>query len=140
MTTTEIHDELFGHLKWDEQLKWWSDTIDVQNSAIELCLDIYAPADITAIMRESFLRCQQVNFDYRADVAANLLSLYNDKWNNDAPIGVETFASKLTLHSIVVENDGHVRLWHNVGALFEGYDIYAVIRPNGVFDRALLAG
>lgn len=142
MTTIEIYDDLFGHLEWDEQLKWWEGYTIIDNQQVQTYLSCDKTQKISEVVRTTFQICKDRNFDYREAIVAEMLDLYNESWREEGNDSIDeaTFLSIIEFESIHANSDGRIDIDYVAGDLFTDHAIEVRVNPDGTVLEICLAG
>ena len=138
-----IHDETFGHLKWDPLLDCWLGGIDWPrglHTEVAIWLpDGNVPAGLRQA-REGFAWLQQNEEHARRCFAGKMLELYNDTWrrDEDEPITEDEFLRRTEIMRIGFEDDGSLLLSYDNGDMFGGCVINAFFDADRSFRNAHL--
>lgn len=123
-----IETQLFGILKLDQSIGWFSGKGNWNGINIELSFPIDENRKITKglEMAEAMWKDQKKWKEKVDDFAVEkLLNLKNESWldEDEKELTAEEFKSKMKLESITFESDGSFDFWHNDGDLFWGHAI-----------------
>jgi hypothetical protein len=138
-------DPVLGHLEWDDQLNCWSGGVD-------LTPDFHAEFTVSATEEDRFLGIAAARVslawlkahepEARAQVAAEMVELYNDCWTDEGEISAEVFAQRIELNRASFGADGSVMLSYDDGptSMFGGHLLDAFFGPDKAYRETHMIG
>ncbi|MDQ2686365.1 MAG: DUF2262 domain-containing protein [Armatimonadota bacterium] len=147
MAERTIHDETLGLLTWNSRLDWWEGRfLLAPGHPIGFSIGVEeddSDANPTAEIQRTRLllgRLPELEPEARQLAADELLDIYNEEWNDDAPLSAEEFMARLTLDDIGIAPDGSAELFYQDDGLFAGHAVLVSLDADGNLDDADIAG
>jgi hypothetical protein len=136
--------DVFGRLTWDDNLGCWLGGIDWP-PGLHTEVAIWVPAgDLLAGLRLAREGLEWLQEDEEGQacrcVAAEILEIYNDNWQDEEPITEDQLVRYLELVRIGFWEDGSLLLTYDAGDLFGGHLIEGEFGPDRTFRGAGLVG
>lgn len=139
---------LFGTMQFDRCLRSYEGSFEYNGCLIDVSCDPlgYVEDQIDPVGL-AFLEGIAQNIELydakaRNYVATHLLDTKNSHWldENEKPMSVEEFESKISLRTITSFRFGNVSFWYDDGQIFLGHDIAVKMDSDNNFSRAEFYG
>ena len=137
----QIDDGEFGVLNWDDQCDSWTGrTILPDGSEIHLIVSSASwskggrrgDRSILPGCRAAFRMLPGVIEDLKQKAVADLLSVYNDTWNQTGvPISADEFLGRIKLEGVSLSPDGGLEAYFETLDLFTDHSIRIPVDPDG---------
>lgn len=142
---TTFDDDRLGRLKWDANLEWWETSYDFgEDRPAELHISgpRAAGADLFKRVGDVANRLKRALNKVKKFAADRLVDLKNDSWlgEDEARVGSKQFASRLSVQSVGVRENGRVEVYFNDGDLFWGHSIIVSLTSDLKPTSADIAG
>jgi hypothetical protein len=127
--TKTLNSSLFGLFKFDADVDWFEVETTFASRPIQLTLNANTSAAAAALLANAeAMAADDANWMVRLEnCAAGLVDIANE-WNDEqdgwaGPIDIEGFIAKITLESLVFQEDGFFEAYFRDGDLFWGHSI-----------------
>lgn len=147
MAERTYHDDILGTLTWNSELEWWegrvslplghsvgiSLSVEEEDAEVEPVLEAEQAHRVVRWLQEDEPEARQLAAD-------ELLSIYNEEWNDDEPLSEEEFIARLTLDDVNIAPDGSAELFYKDTGLFAGHTVLVTLDAAGNLEDADIAG
>jgi hypothetical protein len=140
MSDEFIDDPVFGRLLWDDKYTLFCDFDYAPETRVQVTFSAdfeeQDADEVVATARKALARLRKNERTIRAQTAEALLALPEAV---EAKLSVLDLANRLLIKALEFDEDGHLTVVWECGALFGGRRAYTFVRPSGKFDQAGVA-
>ncbi len=124
-----LEDKVLGRLVWKDNANWYSAEIEQGDAVVSVCLQRDAAGSLEASLdraRKVVRSLRKYTRLARKHAAERLLQVMNEHWldEGEKPLTSAAFQKRMTLTSIVFDEEGGTTFYHDDGNLFLGHTIH----------------